>query len=293
MLPMFPALLPMLPGSPADAVAVLGPVFAAVIYLRLAWHKQSDPATADDDQLGVKTVCATLILTGVFMAAFGLQHLLSEILSWGEVKKAFQVSLPRILVGAGVLGFITQVYLPRTNHEQFPKAMRLTSGVIAVVGSCWLVVALAQTLTGVFFLEWDPIADGLVSTVVAGLLAAGGLVTLSKASGVSTDDFEAAAAGMTSNIQANLQQGVQQMQQAMQQPVQQPVQQQAQPIAHQSAQPIAQQPAQPIAHQPAQPIAQQPAAPPPGGFQPAPPQPSGFQPAPRPPGPPPPGGYKR
>jgi hypothetical protein len=273
----------------------LGPSLAALIYIRLVWHKHTDPSAAGDDQLGVKTVCATLILTGVFMAAIGLQQLLGEILTWGQVKLAFQTALPRILVGSAVLGFITQVYLPRTNHQAYPKAMRLTAGVIAVVGSSALVVGLAQTLNGLFVLEWDPIAEGLVASIVAGILAGGGLVTLSNYSGIDTDDFTegvAQAASAAQNMASNVQQNIAQ---AMDDGMDQPAAPEPQPAAA-PQQPMAQ-PQQPMA-QPGgfQPAPQQPMAQP-GGFQPAPqqaPAPGQFQPAPqRPPGPPPPGGYKR
>ena len=283
---------PFVPGSAADLASALGPSLAALIYIRLVWHKHADPAAAGDDQLGVKTVCATLILTGVFMAAMGLQQLLGEILTWGQVKLAFQTALPRILVGGAVLGFITQVYLPRTNHEAYPKAMRLTAGVIAVVGSSALVVGLAQTLNGLFVLEWDPIAEGLVASIVAAILAGGGLVTLSNYSGIDTDDLTegvAQAASAAQHMAANVQHNIAQ---AMDDGMDQPVAPEPQPGGFQ---PMEQQPMvqQPMVQQP---MVQQPMVQP-GGFQPAPQQPAApgqFQPAPqRPPGPPPPGGFKR
>lgn len=289
----------LMPAMDAGIYGALGLSLSVVIYLRLVWHKHSDPAAAGDDQLGVKTFCATLALTGVLMAGAGLTRLLGEILTWGAVKMALQVALPQVLVGAAVLGFVSQVYLPKTNHEQYPKAMRLTAGAIASIAGVVAVVSLAGVLTGVFTAEWTPIAKSLSSTVVAGGAAAGALVVLSRLSGINidADDLAQGVASMAQNAAqqaaANIQQAVGEQEQAQQ--YQQPAPaapQQQQQYQQPAPAPAPAQP-QPGGFQPSMPPQQ---APQPGGFQPAgqPPQPGGFQPsAPRPPGPPPPGGYKR
>ncbi len=278
-----------MPGPGAEIFGALGLTLSVAIYLRLVWHKHSDPEAAGDDQLGVKTFSATLAITGVLMAAAGLNDLLGAILTWGEIKMALQLSLPQVLVGAAVLGFISQVYLPRTNHEQYPKAMRLTAGAIATIAGVMAVAALSKVITGLFMLEWKPIARALASTAVSGGIAAGALVVLSKLSGVNTDDMAEGVASLAQNVANNVQNAVGGDQQQQYQQPAQPQQQYQQPAQPQQQY---QQPAQPQA--PAPGGFQQPQ---PGGFQqpqaPQAPQPGGFQPAPpRPPGPPPPGGYK-
>ena len=279
-----------MPGLGADLFGALGITLSAAIYARLVWHRHLSEDAKGDDQLGFKTVCATLAITGALMAAAGLQSLLAELLTWGAIKQAIQVSLPRVIVGAGAIGLVVQVFLPRTNHEQYPKAMRLTAGAVACIAGVMALISIAQTLSGLFMLEWKPIARGLAASVVSGGAAAGSLVVLSKLSGIETDDLTEGVSQFAHQMQQNMQGDggqVSMAPQPMQQPSMppQPMQQPSMP-PQQMQQPSMppQQMQQPsMAPQNPSMVPQNPSQPP---------QPGQFQPS-RPPGPPPPGGFRR
>jgi hypothetical protein len=296
----------------ADMLAVLTLPISFLIYLLLVWDKHTRPEAASDDQVGVKTVSATLALIGIAMLAEGLHSTLAVLLTWGEIKATLKTSVPDLLVGAATSLFVWKVYLPRTNHKNHPKSMRLTAGAVAVVCGVVAVKSLDHFFASLIELEWKAYAGGtgmassFLAIVIAGGLGAGGLKVLSDLSGVHTDDLTdgamrmaqsaaTAASGAASAAAQRVQQGIQdaRSEPGAEQQYQQPA---AAPGGYQQPQAPApggyQQPAPGGYQQPQAPAPggfQQPQAPAPGGFQPSgPPAPGGFQ-----GGPPKPGGYNR
>jgi hypothetical protein len=259
---------------------------AGAIYILLFWGKRSSGECSwrDDDQLGLKVIVGTLIMVGTALFAGGLQSLLHLLLTFKEFVPRLKGAMPDLLVGAVVLGGAIMFLVPKTNHEQEPKALRLVAGAIALTGAVATVLGLDAFLKTVFqWPDWFAVAGSFTSLVTALVVFGGSGYLYAKMVGVEVPDIP-----MPAEAQAQFQQ--QQQQQQQQQPAQQAYQQQQQ--AQQPAQQAYQQP-----QQPAQQAYQQPAQPQQGGYQQ--PQQGGYQqpqqgggaPPPRPGGGPPPGGY--
>jgi hypothetical protein len=272
------ALAPSIPGVPSVgfgtiAAAATLPV-AGAIYILLFWGKRSagECSWREDEQIGLKVIVGTMIMMGTALLAGGLQGLLHLLLTFKNFVPTIKVVLPDLLVGAAVLGGAIMFLVPKTNHSQQPKALRLTAGAIALVGAVSTVMGLDDLLKTIFLWpSWSDVVDSLTSLITSVAVFGGSGYMYAKMIGVAVPEIPMP----------------QQAQQQYQQPAAQQYQQQA---AQQQAY---QQPAQQQQYQqPAQPQYQQPAQgggyPPQGGGYP-PPQGGGSAP-PRPGAPPAPGG---
>jgi hypothetical protein len=275
------ALAPSIPGVPAVgfgtiAAAATLPI-AGAIYILLFWGKRSagECSWREDEQIGLKVIVGTMIMMGTALLAGGLQGLLHLLLTFKNFVPTIKVVLPDLLVGAAVLGGSIMFLVPKTNHSQQPKALRLTAGAIALIGAVTSVMGLDGLLKTIFLWpSWSDVVDALTSLITSVAVFGGSGYMYAKMSGVQVPEIPMP------------QQAAQQQQ--YQQPAQQQYQQQA---AQQQAY---QQPAQQQQYQqPAQQQYQQPPQaggyPPPQGGGYPPPQGGGSAP-PRPGAPPAPGG---
>ena len=128
-------------------------------------RRTGSPA-AGDDQLGIKTVAATLVVVGTWVFADGLRGFLLVMLTFDDFWDKLKAALPSLLVGALVVMGAGLVLLSRTNAASYPKAKRLAAGVVALYWGITLVPA----LVGLFVL-W-------VLAGAAGLLTLLGLLTI-------------------------------------------------------------------------------------------------------------------
>jgi hypothetical protein len=281
------ALAPSIPGVPAVggfgtiAAAATIPV-AGAIYVLLFWGKRSagECSWREDEQIGLKVIVGTLIMMGTALLAGGFQGLLHLLLTFKNFGPTLKVVLPDLLVGAAVLGGSIMFAVPKTNHAQQPKALRLTAGAIALVGAVATVMGFDTLLKTIFLWpSWSDVVDSLTSLITSVAVFGGAGYMYAKMIGVEVPDIPMP----------------QQPTQAQAQQYQQPAQQQYQAAPQQAApQQAYQQPAQQQYQQPPQQQAY-PSAPPQGGGYP-PPQGGGYPPQqggsapPRPGAPPAPGG---
>lgn len=285
------ALAPSIPGMPMDsgfgaiAAGLTIPV-AGAIYILLFWGKRSSGECSwrEDDQLGLKIIVGTLIMVGTALFAGGLQGLLHLLLTFKEFAPRLKAAMPDLLVGAVVVGGAIMFAVPKTNHEQQPKALRLVAGAIALTGAVATVLGLDSLLKTVFqWPDWYAVAGSFTSLVTAVVVFGGSGYMYAKMVGVEVPDIP-----MPAEAQAQFQ--------AQQAPAQQPAP--AQQQYQQPQQPPQQQPQQGYQQPPQQPQQpqqgyQQPQQPQQGYQQ---PQQGGYQQGggsapPRPGGGPPPGGY--
>jgi hypothetical protein len=256
---------------------------AGVIYILLFWGKRSSAECSwrEDDQIGLKVIVGTLIMIGVALFAGGLQSLLHLLLTFKEFVPRLKAAMPDLLVGAVVVGGAIMFAVPKTNHEQQPKTLRLVAGAIALTGAVATVMGLDSLLKTVFqWPSWHDVAGSFTSLVTSVVVFGGAGYMYAKMVGVEVPDIPMPA---EAQAQFQAQQAPAQQQQAYQQPAQQQ-QQQAYQQPAQPAQPQQgyQQPQQGGYQQPQQGGYQQPQQ---GGYQ------GGGSPPPRPGGAPPPGGY--
>lgn len=211
------ALAPSIPGVPSvgfgtfAAVAAL-PV-AAAIYLLLFWGKRSaaECSWRDDDQIGLKVIVGTMILMGTALLAGGLQGLLHLLLTFKNFVSTLKVVLPDLLVGAAVLGGTIMFVVPKTNHGAHPKALRLTTGAIVLVGAIATVMGLDSLLKTVFLWpSWGEVADSLTSLVTAVVVMGGAGYMYAKMIGVEVPDIPMPQQQSTSQQQGAAQQQYQQ-----------------------------------------------------------------------------------
>ncbi|HLT36164.1 MAG TPA: hypothetical protein VK034_07760 [Enhygromyxa sp.] len=233
------ALAPSLPGmsgggSAAVAAALSVPV-AGAIYFLLTWGKRSagECSWRDDDQIGLKVIVGTLIMVGTVLFAFGLQGLLHLLMTFKEFVPRIKAVLPDLLVGVVVVGGAIMFAVPKTNHSQHPKALRLTAGAIALVGAVATVINLDELLKTIFqWPSWHAVAGALTSLVTSVVVFGGSGYLYAKMIGVEVPDIPLPAeaqqlqqqmAGQQpaqAQAQAQPQQGYQQPQQGYQQPQQ-------------------------------------------------------------------------
>ncbi|MEM6991005.1 MAG: hypothetical protein AAF721_10920 [Myxococcota bacterium] len=208
-----------------------------VIYLLMVVDaRRKDSPAADDDQLGIKTVCAVLIVAGTALTGTGLQKLLHLLLTFSDFGSRIKGAIPDLAVGVVTLIAALYVLFPKTNAAEYPKAKRLAAGAIAIPTAVMTVSLLAAFLSTVFdWPSWSRVADMLTSTVVAVLFFAASTYALAKMSGLSVPDIEAgpvadamqAAQAQGAAVQAAGQPGYPQQQQQQPQPAAQPAQQPA------------------------------------------------------------------
>jgi hypothetical protein len=148
-----------------------------------------------------------------------------------------KVVLPDLLVGAAVLGGAIMFLVPKTNHSQQPKALRLTAGAIALVGAVSTVMGLDGLLKTIFLWpSWSDVVDSLTSLITSVAVFGGSGYMYAKMIGVAVPEIP-----MPQQAQQYQQPAAQQYQQpaAQQQAYQQPAQQQQyqQPAQQQYQQP--------------------------------------------------------
>lgn len=282
------ALAPSIPGVPAIggfgtiAAAATIPV-AGAIYILLFWGKRSagECSWREDEQIGLKVIVGTMIMMGTALLAGGLQGLLHLLLTFKNFGPTLKVVLPDLLVGAAVLGGSIMFAVPKTNHSQQPKALRLTAGAIALIGAVATVMGLDSLLKTIFLWpSWSDVVDSLTSLITSVAVFGGAGYMYARMIGVQLPDIPMPQQQSQSQAQAAQQYQQAAAQQQYQQPAaQQPAQQYQQPAQQQQYQ----QPPQQQAYPP-----QSGGYPPQGGGYP-PPQGGGSAP-PRPGAPPAPGG---
>jgi hypothetical protein len=279
------ALAPSIPGVPMDSgfgmvAAALTIPIAGAIYILLFWGKRSEGECSwrDDDQIGLKVIVGTLIMIGTALFAVGLQGLLHLLLTFESFVPRLKGAMPDLLVGAVVVGGAIMFAVPKTNHEQQPKTLRLVAGAIALTSAVFTVLGLDSLLKTVFLWpDWHAVAGSFTSLVTAVVVFGGSGYMYAKMIGVEVPDIPMPAEAQA-QYQAQQQAQYQQPQQAQQQQgYQQPQQAQQGYQQPQQAQQGYQQPQQ------AQQGYQQPQQG--GGYQ------QGGAAPPRPGGAPPPGGY--
>jgi hypothetical protein len=240
------ALAPSIPGVPAIggfgtiAAGAAIPV-AGAIYVLLFWGKRSagECSWREDEQIGLKVIVGTMIMMGTALLAGGLQGLLHLLLTFKNFGPTLKVVLPDLLVGAAVLGGSIMFAVPKTNHAQQPKALRLTAGAIVLVGAVSSVLGLDSLLKTIFLWpSWSDVVDSLTSLITSVAVMGGAGYMYAKMIGVEVPDIPMPQQPSQSQAQ-QYQQPAQQYQAAPQQAApqqayQQPAQQQYQQPPQQS-----------------------------------------------------------
>lgn len=231
------ALAPSVPGLPggsgAFAASLAVPV-AGAIYFLLTWGKRSagECSWRDDDQIGLKVIVGALIMVGTVLFASGLQGLLHLLMTFKDFVPTIKAVLPDLLVGAVAVGGSIMFAVPKTNHAQHPKALRLTAGAIALFGAVATIINLDELLKTIFLWpSWSAVAGALTSLVTSVVVFGGSGYLYAKMIGVEVPDIP---------LPAEVQPGFQQQQQQQQQ--QQAGYQQPQPGGYQQQQPQQPQP---------------------------------------------------
>lgn len=247
----------LLPKMPSFDVAWSAIPIAFLIYVVLQIDaRRKDGGSAGDDQLGIKTVAATLAVVSTLLFAMGLEGLLTAILTFDDLGARLKASMPSVIVGAlGVVG-TALVLFPRTNASEYPKAKRLAAGIVALVAGIGMLPALAAFLAALLnWPSWKVVASELATAVDALVIFVISFAVLGKLSGLKMPEPKAKPMGPP------------QAGGGMQQPGMQPPQGYAQPGM--------QQPGYPPQGQ-GQPMQQGYPGQPPGGMQPPPGQGGGW-----------------
>ncbi len=182
------------PGFDATWSAI--PIAFLIYGLLLYDARRKDGTGPGDDQLGLKTVAATLAVVSTLLFATGLQGFLQTILTFDDVGARLKAAMPSVLVGAlGVVG-TALVLFPRTNAAQYPKAKRLAAGVVALVSGIAMLPALVDLLSKVLeWPSWRLVAVSLASAIDAGLIFLMSFAVLGKLSGLKMPEPKARPAG--------------------------------------------------------------------------------------------------
>lgn len=175
-------------------VTVVAPL-ALVIYLLLVIDaRRKDSPAADDEQLGIKTVAAALLVVGAALSSAGLHKLLHLLLTFTSFGVRIKAAIPELAVG--ILAVIAALYVlfPKTNVAEYPKAKRLAAGAIAVPGALATVALTAGFLSAVLeWSSWSAVAEALTAAVVAIVYFGASTMALAKMSGLSVPDIQAPA----------------------------------------------------------------------------------------------------
>ena len=177
------------------ALVSLAAPLALVIYLLLVIDaRRKDSPAADDDQLGIKTVAAALVVVGAAVSSSGLHKLLHLLLTFTSFGVRIKAAIPDLAVG--ILAIIAALYVlfPKTNVAEYPKAKRLAAGAIAVPGALATVATTAGFLSAVLeWSSWSAVAEALTAAVVAIVYFGASTMALAKMSGLSVPDIQAPA----------------------------------------------------------------------------------------------------
>lgn len=149
-------------------------------YFYLFWDRRKDNSpNADDGQVGLKLVLYTLLLMSLGLAAGAIADILGYILALGKNEQGVKGSMPLKLgiaslvtggVGVAVIFFL---WLPRTNHRQYPQVERFAVGTVALAAGLATLFGLEAALQGFFgkLPGWAPKAHALASLLVSAGLA--------------------------------------------------------------------------------------------------------------------------
>jgi hypothetical protein len=166
-------------------------VTLAIYALLILGQRAPDSSWKADDQIGIKVIASALILLGTMLFATGLQGLLHLLLTpFDEFGTRMKEILPHLLVGAAALGGTVLFVIPRTNHELFPKALRLTTGAIALLAVITTVISLDSLLVTIFkWPGWSPVTDTLTTLLTAIIVAVGSGYFFAKLSGLAVPEI--------------------------------------------------------------------------------------------------------
>lgn len=174
--------LPKLPNL--DAVWLAVPTAVLFYALLLYDARRNGSPAAGDDQLGLKTVAATLAVVGTWVLVEGLRGFLVTILTFDDFWDRLKAALPSLLVGTLVVMGAGLVLLPRTNAAQHPKAKRLAAGVVALGSGVALVPALVVLLDALLdWPSWRVVATALAHAITMGVVFLVALAILGRLSG--------------------------------------------------------------------------------------------------------------
>lgn len=182
--------MPPIPFLDMPALLMILPATLAIYFLLIWGQRSPDSSWKADDQIGIKVIAAALILLGTILFVTGLQGLLHLLLTFNDFGARMKEILPHLLVGAAALGGAVLFVLPRTNHDQFPKAMRLTTGAIALVAVIATVASLDSFLVTVFkWPGWDKVTGTLTTLLTAIIVAVGSGYFFAKLSGLAVPEI--------------------------------------------------------------------------------------------------------
>lgn len=158
--------------------------------------RRKDGASAGDDQLGIKTVAATLAVVSTLLLAIGLQGFLQAILTFDDFGARLEASLPSLVVGALGVVAMALVVFPRTNASEYPKAKRLAAGVVALVSGIALLPALAGFLSQLLaWPSWKVVATALATAVDAAVIFVISFAVLGTLSGLKMPEAKSTPMG--------------------------------------------------------------------------------------------------
>ena len=175
-----------LPKLPVPDMVWPAILLAFLLYAVLLYDtRRTGSPAAGDDQLGIKTVAATLVVVGTWVFAEGLSGFLLVILTFDDFWDKLKAAMPSLLVGALVVMGAGLVLLSRTNAAQYPKAKRLAAGVVALYWGITLVPALVGLLDALLeWPSWRVVATALAAAIDAGVVFLIALAVLGRLSGV-------------------------------------------------------------------------------------------------------------
>ncbi|MEM9463599.1 MAG: hypothetical protein AAGF11_56195 [Myxococcota bacterium] len=161
------------------------PLSVVVYGLLLLDARRKGGQAQADDQLGIKTVAAALVLVSTVLLATGLRDFLHVMLTFDDFGDRIKVALPPVLVGGlGVVGTALMLF-PQTNAREFPKAKRLTVGMIALGSGVAVPPALAGLIAMILdWPSWDKVAGSLATTIDVLAIFGVSFVVLGKLSGI-------------------------------------------------------------------------------------------------------------
>jgi hypothetical protein len=161
------------------------PIAIFIYFLLLYDSRRAGSPAAGDDQLGIKTVAATLSVVGTWVLAEGLRGFLVVLLTFDDFWDKLKAALPSLLVGTLVVVGTGMALFARTNAAQYPKAKRLAAGVVALGAGVALVPALVTFFDAVLeWPSWRVVATALATVIDAGVVFAVAVVVLGRLSGV-------------------------------------------------------------------------------------------------------------
>lgn len=179
-----PAMLGMLSAALSAFIGLtpvtLAPAFLVLAYFFIVWDsRQPDSPNKDDTQIGLKLVLYVFVLVAVGLLMVGATLLLHYMLSGFKIDTEYVKLAVALLITGGLAFFVTSfLFLPRTNAKEFPKAARITIGVLVAVAGIGAILSLALLLSGLILdLGWTASSGFLASLVVTGGILA---VTLSR-----------------------------------------------------------------------------------------------------------------